>query len=144
MGLLRKRLIGMEFQDLVKLYEERREVYGAETYQHISELLSEAKEIHHQDWRRHPTPSGDHEQSWRAFKGKNLEKLVLYIIKKEVENLGLKIVNGNRLERTLTKNLSLELNKVKMFDKFIPDLRNLLAGKKAAPSREITEQKRLT
>lgn len=244
----------MKFKDLVKLYEEKREIYGAETYQHISELLSEAKKIHYEDWRKHPTPSGDHEQSWRAFKGKNLEKLVLHIIKKEVESLGLKIVNGNRLERTLSKNLPLELNrvkrnllidygefgphlpdvdlviyqpkcckilsvisskvtlreriaqtgywkiklsdddvtkhikvffitpdedntltvkqpakkgraivevdtdgayvmseseveesnKVKMFDKFIPDLRNLLAGKKPAPFRKTTKQERLT
>lgn len=65
------------------------------------------------DWIKHPTPSRDHEQSWRAFKGKNLEKLVLHIIRKEVESLGLKIVSGNNLERTLSRNLPLELNKVK-------------------------------
>ena len=106
-------MMKMNIKDLIKLYEEKREVYGADTYQHISELLSEAKKIHYEDWLRHPTPSEDHEQSWRAFKGKNLEKLVLYIIKKEVESLGLKIVNGNRLERTLSKNLPLELNRVK-------------------------------
>ncbi len=103
----------MNIKDLIKLYEEKREVYGPETYQHISELLTEAKKIHYENWLKHPTPSGDHEQSWRAFKGKNLEKLVLHIIKKEVDNLGLKIVNGNRLERTLSKNLPLELNRVK-------------------------------
>ncbi len=76
-------------------------------------MLSEAKNIHHEDWLKEPTPSGDHEQSWRAFKGKNYEKLVLYIIKKEVESLGLRIVNGNRLEKTFSRNLPLELNKVK-------------------------------
>ena len=103
----------MEFQDLVKLYEAKRKAFGSETYRHISELLSEAKEIHYSDWIKHPTPSRDHEQSWRAFKGKNLEKLVLHIIRKEVESLGLKIVSGNNLERTLSRNLPLELNKVK-------------------------------
>ncbi|MCX8070382.1 MAG: BsaWI family type II restriction enzyme, partial [Thermodesulfovibrionales bacterium] len=55
----------------------------------------------------------DHEQSWRAFKGKNLEKLVIHIIKDEVEELGLKIVEGNTLERTNSSNLSKELNIVK-------------------------------
>jgi len=103
----------MNIKDLIKLYEEKRKIYGAETYQHISDLLSEAKQIHYKDWSKHPTPSGDHEQSWRAFKGKNYEKLVLFIIKKEVESLGLKIVEGNRLERTLSRNLPLELNRVK-------------------------------
>jgi type II restriction enzyme len=39
--------------------------------------------------------------------------LILYIIKKEVESLGLKIVNGSKLERTKSGNLSLELGKVK-------------------------------
>lgn len=103
----------MNIKDLIKLYEEKRKIYGVDTYQHISELLNEAKKIHYEDWLKKPTPSGDHEQSWIAFKGKNYEKLVLYIIKKEVESLGLKIVNGNRLEKTLSKNLPLELNKVK-------------------------------
>jgi len=103
----------MNIKDLIKLYEEKRKIYGAETYQHISDLLSEAKKIHYEDWLKHPTPSGDHEQSWRAFKGKNYEKLVLFIIKKEVESLGLKIVEGNRLERTLSRNLPLELNRLK-------------------------------
>ncbi|MBS7614523.1 DNA modification methylase [Candidatus Bathyarchaeota archaeon] len=55
----------------------------------------------------------DHEQSWRAFKGKNFEKLVLYIIRREIESLGLRIVDGNTLERTISKNLSYELNQVK-------------------------------
>ncbi len=103
----------MNIKDLIRLYEEKRKKYGENTYKHVSELLSEAKRFHYEDWSKKPTPSGDHEQSWRAFKGKNYEKLVLYIIKKEVEGLGLKIVNGNRLEKTLTKNLPLELNKVK-------------------------------
>ncbi|MBL7119601.1 MAG: DNA modification methylase [Dehalococcoidia bacterium] len=75
------------------------------------ELLGEAKELHRQDWLRNPTPNGDHEQSWRAFKGKNLEKLVEHIITDEVEALGLKVVNGNKLERSI--NLSEELSQVR-------------------------------
>ena len=79
----------------------------------MSELLGEAKEIHKQDWLKKPTPNRDHEQSWRAFKGKNLEKLVVHIIKDEVESLGLKIVDGNKLEKTNSNNLPLELSSVK-------------------------------
>ncbi len=101
----------MDFEDLKKLYLKKKEQLGAETYKHISELLREAKEIHRKDWLKHPTPGKDHEQSWRAFKGKNMERLVQYIITEEVEALGLKVVNGNKLERT--KNLPLDLSRVK-------------------------------
>jgi len=77
----------MKIDDLIKLYEEKRKIYGVNTHQHISELLTEAKKIHHRDWLKNPTLNRDHDQTWRAFKGKNFEKLVLYIIKKEVEGL---------------------------------------------------------
>ncbi|MCL0070228.1 BsaWI family type II restriction enzyme [Dehalococcoidia bacterium] len=101
----------MDFEDLKQLYLKKREKLGTDAYKHISKLLREAKELHKQNWLKHPTPSGDHEQSWRAFKGKNLEKLVQYIISEEVEELGLKVVNGNQLERTT--NLPMELSQVK-------------------------------
>lgn len=101
----------MTFEDLKRLYLKKREQLGVETYKHISELLEEAKEIHRNDWLKNPTPNRDHEQSWRAFKGKNLEKLVQYIITDEVEELGLKVINGNKLERTT--NLTKELSQVK-------------------------------
>ena len=103
----------MKFEDLVKLYEEKRKEYGSEAYKRISELLKEAKEIHKKDWLKKPTPKRDHEQSWRAFKGKNFEKLIMYIIKDEVESLGLKVIEGDTLERTNSRNLSKELSQVK-------------------------------
>ncbi len=43
-------------------------------------MLKEAKEIHKQNWLKSPTPKRDHEQSWRAFKGKNLDKLIQFMI----------------------------------------------------------------
>jgi type II restriction enzyme len=103
----------MKFQDLIKLYEKKKEQFGSDAFRYISELLREAKIIHKKDWLKAPTPNKDHEQSWRAFKGKNLEKLIIHIIKDGVESLGLKIVEGNTLERTNSSNLSEELNRVK-------------------------------
>ncbi len=103
----------MQFKDLIKLYERAKEKFGSDAYRHISELLKDAKQIHKRDWLKAPTPNKDHEQSWRAFKGKNLEKLVIHIIKDEVESLGLKMVEGNTLERTNSSNLCEELNRVK-------------------------------
>lgn len=101
----------MKFEGLVDLYETKKKQYGGNTFQHISELLKEAKEIHKNDWLKSPTPNNDHEQSWRAFKGKNLEKLVTYIIKDEVESLGLKVAAGSTLERN--SNLPEDLSRVK-------------------------------
>jgi type II restriction enzyme len=103
----------MKFEDLIKLYEKKKAEYGEETFKHISKLLQEAKVLHKKDWKKSRTRKGDYEQSWRAFKGKNLEKLVAYIIEDEVKKLGLKVVDGNRLERTKSENLSEELDSVK-------------------------------
>lgn len=103
----------MNFKILINLYEDLKKKYGKESYKFISYLLEEAKKVHKKSWERSPTPNKDHEQSWRAFKGKNFEKLLLYIIKDQVEELGLKIIEGNTLERTKGENLSEELSKVK-------------------------------
>jgi len=103
----------MKLKDLIEMYEAKKSRFGAEAYKHISELLTEAKEVHKRDFLRNPTPQGDHEQSWRAFKGKNLEKLIGYIIKDEIKSLGLNLVDGNTLERTKSENLSRELSMVK-------------------------------
>ena len=103
--------MNFNFEALKKLYLEKKDIFGDKTNRRISELLREAKELHKQAWLKDPTLNKDHGQSWRAFKGKNLEKLIQYIITDEVEALGLKIINGNQLEQT--KNLSKELSLVK-------------------------------
>ncbi len=120
----------MTSQDIIKLYEKYQEKYGVSAYKHISQVLKDAKEIHRRDFFRHPTPKKDHEQSWKGFKGSALEKLIQHILKEEVVRLGLKIVRGKKFERTLPKNLSVELQNVKRnlsidFGKFgfhIPDV----------------------
>jgi len=98
----------MTIKDLIKIYDTKKKKYGIEAYRHISNVLKEAKEQHSKDF-----TGDDHEQSWRAFKGKNLEKLIEYIITDEVRALGLEVVNGNNLERTNGSNLSKELSEVK-------------------------------
>jgi len=103
----------MKLKDLIEMYEAKKRQFGSEAYKHVSELLREAKERHRIDFLKNPTPRGDHEQSWRSFKGKNLEKLVTYIIKDEVDHLGLRIVDGNTLDRTNSANLPKELSTIK-------------------------------
>ena len=111
----------MTIQDLIKIYETKKKKYGVQAYRHISNVLKEAKELHKKDFsesekNKEKVSKGgipDHEQSWRAFKGKNLEKVIEYIITDEVTALGLQVVNGNSLERTNGKNLSKELSLLK-------------------------------
>lgn len=98
----------MNISDLIKIYETKKAEFGNQAYRYISDVLQEAKEKHKNDF-----TGNDHEQSWRAFKGKNLEKLIEYIITDEVKELGLEVVNGNTLERTSGLNLSKELSLVK-------------------------------
>ena len=111
----------MKIDDLIELYQEKKAAFGELAYKHISALLKKAKQKHKEDFlgsknAQKTKDSGktpDHEQSWRAFKGKNLEKLIEYIISDEVRNLGLEVINGNSLERTTADKLSKEMNKVK-------------------------------
>lgn len=111
----------MKTQDLIQLYEIKKQQYGNNAYQHLSTILKEAKEEHktyflHSEGAQKNIEQGkqpDHEQSWQTFKGKNFKKTVEHIIKEAVEQMGLKIINGNALEKTQGKSLSDELSNVK-------------------------------
>ena len=145
----------MEFKDLIRLYEEKKKQHGEAAFRHISELLSEAKILHKKGWSKSPTPNKDHEQSWRAFKGKNLEKLILYMIEGGVHTLGLKVVDGNTLERSSQK-LSEELSQVKRnllvdygeFGEHLPDVDIIIydpsdCGVIAVVSSKVTLRERI-
>lgn len=94
--------------DLYLIYNEYKKKHKRNAYKYVSQVLTDAKPLHKKSF-----TGNDHEQSWRAFKGKNLEKLIVYIIEREVSDLGLKIVDGNKLERTKETNLSKELSSIK-------------------------------
>ena len=47
----------MKFEDLLKMYEEKKKKHGVDTYKHISELLKEAKVLHKKDWQKNPDGS---------------------------------------------------------------------------------------
>ena len=96
------------FSHFLKIYQQYEKKHKDQTYKYLSKILNSAKSKH-----KKSLQGNDHEQSWRAFKGKNLEKLIVHIIKNQIENLGLKIINGNTLERTNENNLSTELANVK-------------------------------
>lgn len=86
----------MKIKDLIDLYDLKKEKYGKNAYKYISDLFIEAKEIHKRDFK-----GKDHEQSWRSFKGKNYEKIIEHILIEEIHFLGLEIINGNVLEKSI-------------------------------------------
>ncbi len=98
----------MNFKSVAIAYDQAREKYGLSAYRHISKVLESLKETHKQDFK-----GNDHEQSWRSFKGKNLEKLIEHVLKTELEKIGLAIENGSSLERRSEANLSVLSAKLK-------------------------------
>jgi len=102
----------MTFEDLVKLYEQKRKIYGDKAYLHVSDLFAEIREEYKQEYLRGPrartvrasggTP--DAEQSWKPFKGHNFEKLIMHIVRREIESLGVGCIQGQQLERVYLPN----------------------------------------
>lgn len=99
----------MTIKDIIEIYELKKKLYGIETYKYISEIFAEIKGLHESYVKSKGIK--DSEQSWRAFKGKNLEKLIIHIISNEVRDIGLEIANGNTLDKK--RNISHDLDIIK-------------------------------
>lgn len=99
----------MTFADILAKYEEYKIKYGADASKYISELFAEMKPLH----KEFKGALIDHEQSWKSFLGGILENLLQAIIQDEIRSLGLEIIRGNKLEKTLEKNLSDDLIELK-------------------------------
>jgi len=73
----------MKLTDLITMYENKKHLYGDKAYLHVSQIFEEAREHYENEYLSGPraaklraqgkTP--DAEQSWKAFKGKNFERL---------------------------------------------------------------------
>lgn len=96
----------MTIEDVIALFDLKKEKYGKNAYKYITDLFIEAKEIHKRDFK-----GKDHEQSWKSFKGKNYEKIIEYILIDEIHLIGLEIINGNKFENNF--HLSDELENVR-------------------------------
>lgn len=108
----------MKLKDLIVMFETKKKQYGDDTYLHISEIFEDAREKYKQEYLVSPKAQKviaqgkvpDAEQSWKAFKGKNFEKLILHAIAGKFQTeLNLRCIPGQWLSR---KKLSEELGKV--------------------------------
>lgn len=108
----------MNIDDVICIYDEYKAKYGRDAYKHISLLLKEIREEHKKDYmnserarkRQEDGKTPDPEQSWKSFKGNCLEKLLNYILKDYVNELGWRIIDGKVLQKS---NGSEEVKKVK-------------------------------
>jgi len=107
----------MNFEDLKKIYDEKKKLYGGNAYLHISEIFEETREEHKQQYLASKKAQNliqqgkrpDAEQSWKGSKGKNFERLIFYIISSELGNDRVRCIPDALLRR---KRLSDELSKV--------------------------------
>jgi type II restriction enzyme len=107
----------MKLTDLLEMYEEKKKQYKDKAYLHISEVFEEAREEYKREYLtsskaaklRAKGKTPDAEQSWKAFKGKNFEKVIWYMIDEELQSINLRAIPGNQLGR---KRLPPELSKV--------------------------------
>lgn len=105
----------IDLEYLQQEYDKLRRKYDSKAYLYISELFDSIRAKYRKQYLASPRAKQavaegrrpDPEQSWRAFKGKNFENLILYIIEKVIESIGLKTVKGDILNRRqLDKELS--------------------------------------
>ena len=90
----------MHFDELKAMYLEARR-HNPDAYNSISDFFESVKEKHKADFQLR-NPDGEHGQSWRSWKGKNFEKLVLFIVEQEISVIGqLKAISGSELEKEL-------------------------------------------
>lgn len=108
----------MELKDLIEMYEVKKRRYGEDAYLYISEIFEEARERYKKEYLVSPKAQKvrakgkvpDAEQSWKAFKGKNFEKLIWHAIDGKLHSdLGLRCIQGQQLSK---KKLSEELGRV--------------------------------
>lgn len=96
-------------EDVIQLYKEIQRSKGKDAYRYVSEVFEQIEDPYKEAYlKRKPGKSAS--QSWIKFKGGAFEKLLQYIITDSIEELGLKVVNGNKLR---SAQLSTELEAIK-------------------------------
>lgn len=107
----------MKYKELENMYGDKKKLYGDKAYLYVSEIFEEAREEYKQQYLASKRAQKlvaqgkvpDPEQSWKGFKGKNFEKLILHIIQSELTTPDIKCIPGFWLSR---KKLPVGLSKV--------------------------------
>lgn len=95
--------------DVINMYKEVQHTKGKEAYRYVSEIFEKIEAPYKEDYLKEK-PKGSASQSWIKFKGDALEQVLQYMITDSIEELGLKVVNGNKLKGN---QLSTELRAIK-------------------------------
>ena len=95
--------------DVINMYKKIQRTKGKEAYRYVSEVFEQIEGPYKENYLKEK-PEGSASQSWSKFKGGALEQLLQYMITDSIEELGLKVVNGNKLQGA---QLSAELRSIK-------------------------------
>ena len=83
-------------EDVIELYKEMELTKGKDAYRYVSEVFEKIEGPYKKNYLKRNS-EGNASQSWVKFKGGAFEKILQHIITKSIEDLGLKVVNGNEL-----------------------------------------------
>ena len=89
-------------EDVIELYKEIELTKGKDAYRYVSEVFEKIEGPYKENYLK-KKPKGNASQSWVKFKGGAFEKILQHIITESIEDLGLKVVNGNELGNTELK-----------------------------------------
>jgi len=130
-----------EAQEKVKKFIKER--LKKEGIKNLSRILNEAKEEYFKSVKPYVK---DIEQSWKPFKGKIVEDIILETIEENIKRNGLNVIKGSRLEKT--SNLSECLSKLKRnlcvdygeFGMHLPDCDLVIYNKDCIPVAIISSK----
>ncbi len=86
-------------EDVIELYKEMELTKGKDAYRYVSEVFEKIERPYKENYLKENS-EGNASQSWVRFKGGAFEKILQHIITESIEELGLKVVNGNELRNT--------------------------------------------
>lgn len=82
-----------------EIYLEKRKKFGDNAYLHISEIFRDIEAEYKNEYIKSGKGIGNAQQSWNAWKGKNFERLIKFVVENEIAFIGLRAIRGDTLER---------------------------------------------
>jgi len=114
-------VIILVFDKIIAIFEKFESEHKNETYKYLEEIFLEVRPYYN-DYIKREFPDKNVNQKWRNDKGRYFEQLIIYIIKKEIKNLDVKVIHESELSKKehemLKRNLLVDFGK---YGCYLPD-----------------------